>query len=252
MTDFNNFIGLAKRLEDVDIPRIGHRIGVGEDEIHAFMEVEASGSGFDALNRPKILFEPHVFYRNLPEAKRAQAVARGLAYPKQGTQPYGTSAEQYSKLIKAVAFDEDAALKGASWGATQILGENFSLVGYKTVQQMVKAFMADEENHLNAMVNYLIKTGIDDDLRNHNWDMVARVYNGPNYLKFDYANKMAKAYAKWVKIRDTAWSPNDDDVVFTPPIAPPILVTPPQTKSFWELIFGGFSSGSNTKTRKDY
>ena len=37
MTDFNGFKGRAKKLDDVDLPRIGARIGVGEDELHAFV-----------------------------------------------------------------------------------------------------------------------------------------------------------------------------------------------------------------------
>ncbi len=65
----------------IDLPRVGHQIGVGEDEIHAFMDVEASGSGFDDRGRPKMLFEPRVFYRNLRGPKRDQAVKEGLAYP---------------------------------------------------------------------------------------------------------------------------------------------------------------------------
>jgi hypothetical protein len=64
------FRGPAKRLDDIDLPRIGHEIGVGEDEIHAVLTVESSGSGFDAKGRPKMLFEPHVFYRNLSGANR--------------------------------------------------------------------------------------------------------------------------------------------------------------------------------------
>jgi N-acetylmuramidase len=82
MTDWNGFRGAAKRLDDIDLPRIGARIGVGEDELHAFMEVEAAGSGFDRQGRPKMLFEPHVFWRHLPKAKRAEAERQGLAYPK--------------------------------------------------------------------------------------------------------------------------------------------------------------------------
>lgn len=42
------FKGAAKRLDDIDLPRIGNRIGVDEDEIHAVREVEAAGSGFDS------------------------------------------------------------------------------------------------------------------------------------------------------------------------------------------------------------
>ncbi|WP_245477717.1 MULTISPECIES: hypothetical protein [unclassified Mesorhizobium] len=48
----DSFKGAAKRITDLDIPRIGATIGVGEDEIHVFMDVEAAGSGFDRSGRP--------------------------------------------------------------------------------------------------------------------------------------------------------------------------------------------------------
>ena len=74
------FQGRAERIDDLDIPRIGSVIGVGEDEVHALMEVEAGSSGFDSQDRPKMLFEPHVFYRNLSGENRELAEAKGLAY----------------------------------------------------------------------------------------------------------------------------------------------------------------------------
>jgi len=46
------------------------------------MEVEAAGSGFDSRGRPKMLFEPHVFYRNLPASMRGEAERQGLASAK--------------------------------------------------------------------------------------------------------------------------------------------------------------------------
>jgi len=52
------FVCAAARLTNYDLPRIGHSISVGEDEIRAVMDVEASGGGFDRLKRPKQLFEP--------------------------------------------------------------------------------------------------------------------------------------------------------------------------------------------------
>ena len=39
-----NFQGSGKRIDDYDIPRIGALIGVGEDEVHAVLDVESSGS----------------------------------------------------------------------------------------------------------------------------------------------------------------------------------------------------------------
>ncbi|CAN7387297.1 N-acetylmuramidase domain-containing protein [Neorhizobium sp. LjRoot104] len=204
MTEFNGFKGAAVRLDDIDIPRIGSEIGVGEDEIHAFMEVEAAGSGFDSQGRPKILFEPHVFYRNLSGKKRDEAVKQGLAYAKWGEKPYPK--DSYPRLMKAMAIDETAALKASSWGLTQILAENCKGAGYATPQAMVLAFMADEENHLAATVTLLKHMDIADDLKAHAWAVVARVWNGPGYRKNKYDTKMAAAYAKWAKIKDTPFT----------------------------------------------
>lgn len=204
-----NFRGAARRIDDIDLPRIGAEIGVGEDELHAFLEVESRGAGFDAEGRPKILFEPHVFYRCLPKAKRAAAVRAKLAAPKWGQIAYGKESQQYDRLERAIAIDQTAALKACSWGLTQILGENHHMVGYDNVQAMVKDFMDDEENHVEAMVRYLVAAGIDDDLRAHRWEVVARVYNGPGYRKNSYHTKMAAAFRKWQRIKDTAWE--DDD-----------------------------------------
>jgi hypothetical protein len=200
MPDWNGFKGAAKRIEDKDLPRIGSRIGVGEDELHAFMDVEAAGSGFDSQGRPKMLFEPHVFYRNLSGAKRARAVEAGLAYKSWKS---GYPKDSYPRLQKAMAIDETAALKAASWGLGQVLGENHAMLGYATPQDMVRAFMDDEERHLNGIVDFLIKAGIADDLKAHRWEAVARGYNGPAHAKHNYAGRMEAAFKKWQRIRDT-------------------------------------------------
>lgn len=198
-----NFIGKAKRLTDVDIPRIASRIRCGEDELHAFMDVEASGSGFDEQGRPKMLFEPHIFYRLLRGQAREAAVRRGLAYRDWGAGVYPT--DSYPRLAQAMAIDEEIALMSASWGLGQVLGLNHRLVGYKTAKDMVLAFMDDEAAQLDAIVDFLIANGIDDDLRAHRWDVVARVYNGPNYRKHNYHKRMAQRFAWWQAKPDTKW-----------------------------------------------
>ncbi|MER8667618.1 N-acetylmuramidase domain-containing protein [Mesorhizobium sp. M1156] len=200
------FKGAAKRITDRDIPRIGALIGVGEDEVHAFMDVEAAGSGFDRYGRPKMLFEPHVFYRNLSGAKRTAAVKAGLAYAKWGAKPYPK--DSYPRLVAAMAIDEAAALKSASWGLTQILGENFKAAGFPSVQAMVQAFIDDEAAHLEATVKLLVAWKVDDDLRAHRWPVVAETWNGPGYKKNRYDSKLATAYAKWQRLKDTPYSPD--------------------------------------------
>lgn len=222
---WNEFRGAAARLDDIDLPRIGSTIGVGEDELHAFMDVEAAGAGFDKSGRPKMLFEPHVLYRNLSGAKRDAAVARGLAYASWGQKPY--PADSYPRLVSAIAIDEAAALRASSWGLSQILAENHASAGYATPQDMVRDFMEDEAAHLEATTRLMVRMGIADDLRelvNLGRDTtpidcvpVVRVWNGSGYAKNGYHTKFAAAHNKWRRIPDTPW---------TPPAGPGSVVAP--------------------------
>jgi hypothetical protein len=203
---FGDFRGRAKRLDDIDLPAIGYRIGVGEDEIHAVLEVESRGSGFDPQGRPAMLFEPHVFWRELGNiAKRKEAVRLDIAYPKWGEKKYPI--DSYPRLRMAMAIDETAALRSASWGLGQVMGFNFAAAGFSSPQAMVRAFMDDEETHLSAMVNFIKTARLDDELRARNWSGFARGYNGEGYAKHGYHTRLSAAFARWQKIKDTPWSP---------------------------------------------
>ncbi len=196
------FAGAAKRLGDFDLPVIGARINVGEDEIHAVIDVETAGSGFDHKGRVRMLFEPHVFYRELGAGSdRDRAVAAGLAYPRWGERAYPR--DSYPRLMAAIAIDEGAALRSASWGLGQIMGFNALLAGYPDARAMVTAFVDDEDHHLAAMVAFITSSGLDDELRRHDWRGFARGYNGPSYASHGYHTKLAAAYAKWARIPDT-------------------------------------------------
>lgn len=202
----SGFVGAARRIEDIDLPRIGYLIGVGEDELHAIIDVESSGSGFDKLKRPKMLFEPHVFYRHLGAgAKRDRAVSLGIAYAKWKPGAYPT--DSYPRLAQAMAIDEAAAIMSASWGLTQILGENFKECGFASPQAMVAAFCEDEDQHLEATVLLIKAKGLAGKLKAHDWAAVARGWNGPGYAANKYDIKLRDRFAFWRKIPDTPWSP---------------------------------------------
>lgn len=221
-----NFTGRAKRLDDIDLPRIAARIGVGEDEIHALLDVESAGTGFDFKGRPKMLFEPHVFWRELgPGPERDLAVKRGLAYPKwrPGTYP----PDSYPRLMAARAINPEAAMRSASWGLGQVMGFNCVKAGYASASQMVADFLDDEERHLEAMITFIVSAGLDDELRRHDWAGFARGYNGPGFAKNGYDRKMATAYAKWLAIKDTPWTPAPK-MTPPPPDAVPVEAPKPQ------------------------
>lgn len=214
-TNWAGFRGTAKQMDDKDIGRIAHMIGVGEDPIRAFMDVEASGEGFDSKGRPKMLRETHRFWDNLgPGPKRDRAAKLGLATPK-WVKNY--PADSYPDLGKMMGIDETAALESCSWGFEQCMGENYKLAGFPTVQMFVKAHMADEENHLLAMVHFIKASGIDDDLRRldkmkrvspDDCRSVVRVYNGKGYEKNNYHTKFANRLNYWKGRADTNWDAN--------------------------------------------
>lgn len=232
MTNWNGFIGAAKRIEDVDLPRIGHEIGVGEDVIHAVLDVESRGKGFDSKGRPAMLFEPHIFYRQLARFpdQRAQAVAAGLAYPK-WRRDY--PADSYPRLSRAIGLNETAALKSASWGLGQVMGFNFAAAGFETVQDFVLAMMADEDNHLEAMISFIVTNGLDDELRElerakTRAEMLAAAarfaegYNGSGFKANRYDVRIVDRLVWWRGKPDTPWSPIDaqleDRAAKTPPV----------------------------------
>jgi hypothetical protein len=190
------FKGKAQRLTKEDLLNLAHLSNIDEALLKAFMEVESSGSGFDSQDRPKMLFEPHLFFRNLrttPEAQK-KAVSQKIAYQTWGTLRYPS--DSYPSLIKAVVVNKEAALMSASWGLSQILGSNHKLIGYATVHEMIEKFKESEYNHVLGMIRFLENRKIIDDLRNHNWAEVARVYNGPSYAAHQYHTKLEKAYLK--------------------------------------------------------
>lgn len=202
-----SFKGAARRLDDVDLPRIGHEIGVGEDELHAVLDVETAGGGFFRDGRLKMLPERHIFYRRLgPGIKREKAVERRLAYPKWGTLPYPRSVDaRYDLLEEMMNLDLVAALESCSWGLGQIMGFNAQAAGYESALEMVEAFLDDEETHLEAMVKFIATNQLDDELRNHDWRGFARGYNGPSYAKHGYHTKLAERFKWWQGKPDTPW-----------------------------------------------
>jgi len=214
---YSDFRGPAKAIESIDITRTALSIGVGEDEVHAFAEVEANGKGFDSKGRPKALFEPHVFYRNLKGAERDEAVRQGLAYRSWRSGNYPR--DSYPRIQKAKRINPEAAMQATSWGRSQVLGENYEMLGYASAIDMVNAFCEDEEHHIQGMIDFCVGAGIDDDLRRlaglnrpttaDDCRPIVRVYNGPGYAKNNYHVKFARAHNKWRKIKDSEFSQSE-------------------------------------------
>jgi hypothetical protein len=84
----------------------------------------------------------------------------------------------------------------ASWGLFQIMGFNYTLCGFNTLQEFVTAMYNSEKDHLLAFCNYVKEMCLDDELREKRWADFARRYNGPQYKKNKYDVKLEAAYQK--------------------------------------------------------
>ncbi|MDM0116137.1 N-acetylmuramidase family protein [Variovorax sp. J22R133] len=194
---FANFTGGP--LAEGDFADAAQALGCEVAAVKAVAEVESRGGGFDAMQRPKILYERHVFARCTDPKGKFDASfpdVSGLRRPyAPGT--YGNGEKQYQRLAQAIQLDRTAALKAPSWGMFQILGENFKACGFASVDDYASTMTISEAEHLKAFVNFIRGDArLLQAIRKRDWAGFARAYNGPEFAKFQYDTKMAAAYRK--------------------------------------------------------
>jgi len=169
------------------------KIGCDIRAIKAVDKVESKGSGFLPSGEVKILFEPHVFWKELRKAGVTPIVS-DICYLKWGTKPYGKESQQHAKLQKAVAIHRNAALMSASWGRFQIMGFNYKECGCASIQGFINKMNESEEAQLELFVNYIINSYLDDELVEKDWKGFASQYNGPLYYKNNYDGQLNTAF----------------------------------------------------------
>lgn len=197
-----NFVGTGRRLAQGDVGDTARVLGIETAVLLAFLEVEAAGRGFDGQNRPKMLFEPHVFWRNLAGAVRDKAARLGLAYAK-WKRDY--PADSYPRLDAAIKVAREPAFRSGSYGLPQILGENHRAAGFVSAEAMFAAMKQGEREQLLAMVTLLSDWGLARELRGRDfsqpesWVPAVKRYNGPGYAANGYHTRAAAAYVKHTK-----------------------------------------------------
>lgn len=193
---FHACLNPATGLSDAAYDEAAAALGVDVAAIKTVADVETSGAAFDGFGRPRILFERHYFHR-LTSGRYDLAHARVSAKAAGG---YGKFSAQYGKLEEAYALDADAALRSASWGRFQIMGDNFIAAGFASSKDFVKAMTRSEEAQLRAFVHFVSsRKTMADALRKKDWAAFAKAYNGPGYKKNLYDTKLDAAYLRFKK-----------------------------------------------------
>ena len=192
----------GRLLTEADFQAAAQILNCDVAAIKAVAEVESSGNGFLSDGKVKILFEGHQFYKH---AGGAYAESHPTICYKKWTKKYYTAgpnadvrgAGELARLEQAMALDRRAALMSASYGKFQIMGFNHELCGFDDVETFYESMQASEGEQLKAFSKFVIANGLDRALRKHDWVTFAKGYNGKEYWKNKYDEKLAKAHAKY-------------------------------------------------------
>ena len=202
-----------------DFQQAAQALGCTVAQIRAVDEVESGGGWFtdvradilaldgpggfiDGPNLPKILFEARKFdeftggkYRESHPNLSSATWNRAL---------YVGGQAEWARLHRAMQLDRTAALKSASVGRYQIMGFNYKLAGFDTVEAFWDAMKKSEAAQLAAFVQFIKSAGLGAALHkisNVHADNIpfASGYNGEGYAKNTpgYHILIARAHAKY-------------------------------------------------------
>lgn len=190
----------------------------------AVLCVESGGSGFGADGRLKIRFEVHLCKRLLEAAGATSAEGFAERFRFDSTRPWlghefrraetggwmrvhATQANEWTALEFARTWDDTAALAATSFGAPQILGRNFVVVGYESPQEMFHAFAGKEQGERNqvlALFDFLRNARADgrvlECLRRRDFVGFARLYNGAGQAT-EYGQRIEECAAAFELLR---------------------------------------------------
>jgi hypothetical protein len=191
---------MGRPLDDGDISSAAHFLGVTEGHVRAVIAVEASSSGF--LGRyendprlPKILFEAHIFSRET--GGQFDQSHPQLSSPSWNRDLYVGGLREHDRLLQAAVLDFVAAYRSASWGLFQVMGFNHKSAGYERLQDFIGVQYVSEGMQLRCGVQFILAHGLEKFLRVEDWRGFAKGYNGPEYEKNRYHEKLAGAFERY-------------------------------------------------------
>jgi uncharacterized protein YraI len=155
--------------------------------------VESSGKGFERNNdnRMIIRFENHKFWKYWGKfhpdefwqhfKSDSEKIWQGHQFRGSSDDPWssfhGSQHKEWSVFEFARAFDERAAMLSISMGASQIMGFNYDVIGYSSVQQMFNAFAHDINAHFEGLFDFCSPSMLEN-LRQLEFEDFAARYNG--------------------------------------------------------------------------
>src|SRR5690554_744221 len=187
-----------RRLTPDDKKRFAEAYNIEPATVEAVIKVESRGNGFLTDGRPIILFEGHVFWKQLKKsdidpAKYSQEFPQ-IVYPSWTKQHYKAGTGEYIRLGEAQKIHHEAALSSASWGLFQVMGYHYKSLKYDSIDDFVNRQYESEYEHLEAFGRYIKQFDLVAALQEKDWRKFAKGYNGPGYEKNNYHLKLEEVY----------------------------------------------------------
>lgn len=181
---------MEKLLTNAQIFDIAQKAGYDYRVLKSIIQVESGQHGFsEKTGRLIIQFEPAWFKR---ECKDWQKDTVHTTWQSNGV---GDQTAEWDAFNNAFAENPDAAMKSTSIGMMQLMGFHYAEIGFKTVGAMWDDAKISEANQVMQAVKWM-KTvkQLDNAVMAKDWQHIAYYYNGENYKKFHYDDRLMAAY----------------------------------------------------------
>ena len=167
--------GLGYELTDADLAAWARNFGLEVEQVEAVALLESSNAGFYDDGRVKVRFESYWFQQltngAYDQSHPTLSDAGGCCYSDPSTPGW-----EWARVLEAMALDREAALESTSFGRFQVLGLDWELFGYRSIDEFVEG-MNDETKHLEVFGAYIQAKDIRDDLANEDFLGFGSVYN---------------------------------------------------------------------------
>lgn len=175
------------KLTKTDIQEIAQDNNIPYDNLRKVIAVESGGYGFDKVTgKILIQFEPHWFKRLFPRWSNFAGVWATNKVEKQEG--------EWKAFNSAYSVNPISAMESTSLGIPQIMGFHWKKLGFKSVGDFWDYMKESEQNQLKMMVSFIkLNSKMYKALQNGDWNTFAYYYNGAQYKKFNYAERLKKA-----------------------------------------------------------
>lgn len=172
-------------ITEEDYKKLGVEFNIPTINIKKVDKVESGGLGFSKETGKIIIqFEPSWFKRKAP-------------YTPSGKWSLNNVEKQTAEWIAfndAFTKNANAAMESTSVGRMQVMGFHWKLLGFKSVGEMWDYAKVSETNQLRLGLKFIVSNKkMYKALQVGDWDTFAYYYNGAQYKKFNYAERLAKA-----------------------------------------------------------